>query len=311
VRLIAVAVAVLGTSLVAATTAPSSGSVTSPPAVRAQAPGAPPLLVAAGDIACPAFLPRTATRCHHAAVAALAARLRPAAVALLGDLQYNRGTLSEFRGSFARSWGRLGSRLRPAPGNHEYATPGAAGYYSYFGARAGPGRRGYYSFDVGTWHVVSLNSNCAAVACTPGSAQVRWLRADLAAHRNRCVLAYWHHPRFSSGLRGNDPAVGTFWNELYRARADVVLTGHDHSYERFAALSPAGRVDPVRGIRQFVVGTGGVEQRRFLTPKPGSLRRSTGTYGVLALTLRPAGYSWRFVPEPGRSFTDSGSAACR
>ena len=308
-RLFAFAVAALATALAGVAGMPGAGATASaPPAVATQAP---PLLVAAGDLACPAYLPRTATRCHHAAIAALAGRLRPTAVALLGDLQYNRGTLSEFRGSFAPTWGRLGARLRPAPGNHEYAPPGAAGYYSYFGARAGPSRRGYYSFDVGEWHVVSLNSNCTVVACRPGSAQVRWLRADLAAHRNRCVLAYWHHPRFSSGVTGPFPIVAPFWSELYRAGADVVLNGHEHSYERFAPLSPTGRLDPMRGIRQFVVGTGGVEQRRFLTPKPGSLRRSTGTFGVLALTLRPAGYSWRFVPEPGRSFTDSGSAACR
>ena len=182
-------------------------STAAPPAVRAQAPGPPPVLVAAGDIACPAYLPRTATRCHHAAVAALAARQRPAAVALLGDLQYNRGTLSEFRGSFARTWGRL-ARLRPAPGNHEYATPGAAGYYSYFGARAGPGRRGYYSFDVGDWHVVSLNSNCAVVACTPGSAQVRWLRADLAAQPQSLRAGLLAPPALLVGPARQSPGGG-------------------------------------------------------------------------------------------------------
>jgi hypothetical protein len=282
----------------------------------AGAQGPPPpspgdrLLVAVGDIACAPGIPRTALRCHHAATAALAARLRPHAIALLGDTQYHRGSLREYAGSFHPTWGRFRRRLRPAVGNHEYATPGASGYYTYFGSRAGPRGLGYYSYDLGSWHVIVLNSNCWVVACGSGSAQERWLRRDLAAHPNRCVLAYWHHPRFSSGFNGNYAGGTAFWRALYAAGADVILTGHDHNYERFAPQTPTGRRDPARGVRQFVVGTGGEILRRLGTVKPNSERRNNRTFGVLAITLHPGGYSWRFVPEPGYRFSDAGSATC-
>lgn len=290
----------------------------SPPGRHARAAGVPAasVLVAAGDIACRPGLRRTATACHQAATAAVVSRLRPGVVALAGDIQYDRGLPSEYaRGSFAPTWGRLRPRLRPVPGVHEYGFPGAGAYFSYFGAAAGPGRRGYYSYEVGAWHVIALNSNCRFVSCAAGSAQERWLRANLAAdrraHPGRCVLAYWHDPRFSSGFHGSSTAVAPLWNALYAAGADVVVSAHDHDYERFAPQDGRGRRDPVRGIREFVVGTGGVGQRPFRLVRPNSERRSTGTFGVLALTLRPGGYTWRFVPEPGRTFTDSGSASCR
>lgn len=293
----------------------SSSPAAPPPApipTVSSVPGAPPLLVGVGDLACPAGLPRTAATCRQADTAALAGRLRPAAVALLGDLQYDRGALAEFRASFARSWGRFGSRLHPAPGNHDYATPGAAGYYAYLGARAGPGRRGYYSFDLGDWHVVSLNSNCTVVSCAAGSAQERWLRADLATHPARCTLAFWHHPRFSSGFHGSSPLVAPFWSALHAAGADVILVGHDHDYERFGPQDATGRPDPRRGLRQFVVGTGGVNLRRWARgPLPNTQRRNDRTFGVLALSLQPGRYTWRFVPVSGGSFRDAGSAACR
>jgi Calcineurin-like phosphoesterase len=281
-------------------------------AVPASAPpsGPDPLLVAVGDIACRPGLPRVPLRCHQAGTAMVAARLRPDAIALLGDTQYDRGTLREYAGSFHRTWGRLRAPMRPAVGNHEYLTPGASGYYGYFGRRAGPRGRGYYSYDLGSWHVIVLNSNCWAVPCGSGSAQERWLRRDLAAHPNRCVLAYWHHPRFSSGFHGNYVGAAPFWRALYRAGADVVLTGHDHDYERFAPQTPTGRRDPARGLRQFVVGTGGGILRTFPAVKPNSERRNNRTFGVLAMTLSPGGYSWRFVPEPGYSFSDAGSASC-
>jgi acid phosphatase type 7 len=284
----------------------------SAPAHALASPGvsAAPVLIAAGDIACRPGRLRTAVACHHPATALLAARLRPAVVAVLGDAQYDRATRAEFLGSFGPTWGRLGARLRPAAGNHEYLTAGAAPYYSYFGARAGPRGLGYYSYDLGAWHVVVLNSNCAFVSCARGSAQEGWLRADLAAHPASCTLAYWHHPRFTSGVHRDNLQVAPLWAALYEAGADVVLSGHDHDYERMSPQNPAGRRDLARGIREFVVGTGGEDQRRFLAPKPNSERRSTGTFGVLAMTLRPGSYSWRFVPEPGRSFRDSGSGAC-
>ena len=198
------------------------------------------------------------------------------------------------------------------PGNHEYLTRAANGYFSYFGAAAGDPATGYYSFDVGAWHVVALNSNCSAVGgCASGSPQERWLRADLAAHPAACTLAYWHHPRFSSGEHGNEPAYDAFWRDLYAAGADVVLNGHDHDYERFAPQDPSGGSDLARGVREFVVGTGGKNHYRFLTLQPNSQVRDATTFGVLELTLHRTSYDWRFLPEPGKTFTDSGSAVCR
>ena len=307
---ILLAVAATAVAVVARTEARRPGSVVagtaSPPTSSATAP----LLVAVGDIACRPGIPRSALRCHHAATANVAARLRPDAIALLGDTQYDRGTLREYAGSFHPTWGRFGRLLRPAVGNHEYATPGASGYYRYFGRRAGPRGRGYYSYDLGSWHVIVLNSNCWVVACGSGSAQDRWLRRELVENRNRCVLAYWHHARFSSGFNGNYPSVTAFWRALYAAGADVVLSGHDHDYERFAPQRPDGRRDPARGLRQFVVGTGGEVLRPFRIVKPNSERRNARTFGVLALRLGPTGDSGRFVPEPGYRFSDAGSASC-
>jgi len=268
-------------------------------------------LAAAGDIACPPGLTRTSRRCHHGDTAGLLARLRPNLIAPLGDLQYDRGELANFAASFDATWGRFKERLRPAPGSHEYATPGAAGYYGYLGALSGPARRGYYSYDLGAWHVVSLNSNCERIDCGANGAQVRWLRADLAANPRRCVLAYWHHARFSSGVHGDYPFVTPLWQELQAAGADVVLSGHDHNYERFAPLDASGARDDARGIREFVVGTGGIDLRPFTRPAPAtSEMRDAGTFGVLLLTLHADRYDWRFVPEPGGTFADQGSAAC-
>jgi len=305
--------ALVATALMAAcgaAPAPSPRAAADSPRAAAVSAASGPLLVAVGDLACSPETPRTAIACHHAATSGLALRLRPAAVALLGDTQYQVGALSAYRQSFAPTWGRLRPRLHPAAGNHDYLTPAAADYFSYFGRSAGPRGRGYYSYNLGAWHLIVLNSNCEFVACRVGSPQERWLRADLAAHRNRCVLAYWHHPRFTSGFHGNTFAVAPLWNALHRAGADVVLTGHDHDYERFAPQTPTGRRDPARGIREFVVGTGGVNHYRFVRLAPNSERRSSATFGVLALTLKPGGYSWRFVPEPGASFTDAGSGTC-
>ena len=267
-------------------------------AVLAMTPATDRTLVAAGDIACRGDQREQASECRQARTAAVARAQRPAAVALLGDTQYDRGTAAEFRGGFDRSWGRLPG-LRPAPGNHEYSTPGAAGYYAYFGARAGPGRRGYYSYDLGAWHIVSLNSNCESVSCAAGSAQERWLRADLARNRARCTLAYWHHPRFSSGLHGSDRRTAPLVAALVRDRADVVLTGHDHSYERFAVRD---------GIRHFVAGGGGRSLYGFPRRASGSQRR-LARFGVLALTLRPTGYAWRFLSDRGATL-DRGVSDC-
>jgi hypothetical protein len=279
----------------------------------AAASGAQVTVVAAGDIACdPADVDfrggaGSASRCRQRSTSDLALALEPDAVLLLGDNQYESGKLAAYRASFDPSWGRLGSLLRPAPGNHEYLTPGAAGYFDYFGAAAGSGR---YSFDLGGWHLVSLDSNCAQIGgCGVGSPEETWLRQDLAANAGRCTLAYWHHPRFSSGQHGNDASYTALWQALYDAGADLVLTGHDHDYERFAPQDASGRFDPERGLREFVVGTGGKDQRPFATLRANSQARRSDRLGVLWLRLYSSGYDWRFVGEAGEVL-DAGSAAC-
>jgi len=276
-----------------------------------------PVVAAAGDIACDPADPNfnggngTASYCRQMATSDLLVGAGLSAVLLLGDDQYENGSLAKFQASYDPSWGRVKAITRPAPGNHEYNTAAAAGYYAYFGAAAGDPSKGWYSFDLGAWHVVVLNSNCAAVGgCGAGSPQEQWLRADLAAHPGVCTLAAWHHPRFSSGTHGNDPAADAFWRALYDAGADVVLNGHDHVYERFDPQDPDGLADPARGIREFVVGTGGKNQTPFGTIRANSAARSTGTFGVLRLTLRPAGYDWQFLPAAGGSYADAGSVPC-
>jgi hypothetical protein len=230
--------------------------------------------------------------------------LSPTAVLTLGDNAYPSGTGSDFASFYAPSWGRLKNITRPAPGNHEYAS-GAEGYFDYFGAAAGPRGKGFYGYDLGGWHLIALNSN---IARDFPSEQAQWLRADLAAHQTRCTLAYWHHPRFSSGNHGNDRSQQTFWDALDKAGADVVLNGHDHSYERFAPQNAAG-VRESSGVREFVVGTGGKSLRSFPNLQPNSEVRSAESFGVLKLDLHARSYEWKFVPATG-GFTDSGSDAC-
>lgn len=235
----------------------------------------------------------------------------PGTVLTLGDTVYEGGTAEEFARCYAPSWGRHLGRTRPAPGNHDYGNGRATAYFDYFGDVAGERDKGWYSFDVGRWHLVALNSNCTIVGgCGAGSEQERWLRADLAAHPSRCTLAYWHHARFSSGLHGSNPVTAGLWLALEDAGADVVLTGHDHDYERFAPLAPDGRPTTTGGIRQFVVGTGGRSLYPFGVPVAGSEVRSAAAFGVLQLTLRDENYDWRFLPVAGSKFTDSGSDAC-
>ena len=271
-----------------------------------------PVIAAAGDIACqPAYAP-SATKCQHRATSDLLLAMNPDAVLTLGDNQYETGLLDEFQRSYGPSWGRLLDRTYPVPGNHEYDAPGAAGYYSYFGARAGDPAKGYYSFDLGAWHVIALNSECSFVGgCHAGSPQERWLRADLAAHPAACTLAYWHKPRFSSGKYPNNSTFQPFWQALADAQADLVLTGHGHHYERFAPQTPAGVRDDVKGIRQFIVGTGGRNFQMLLNPPlPNTEARQNNNFGVLKLGLHATSYDWEFVPTPGGTFTDSGTRAC-
>jgi hypothetical protein len=269
------------------------------------------VVAAAGDIACEPGQAPSDQACRMQDTAALVAAAHPAAVLTLGDEQYENATLGKFRQSYDVSWGRFRNITHPSPGNHEYAAGRAPGYFAYFGAAAGPPGRGWYSFDVGGWHLIALNSNCSAVGgCGPGSPQYQWLQADLAASHARCTLAYWHHPRFSSGIHGNDTTVGPLWQALDAAGADLVLSGHDHDYERFAPLAPSG-APAAGGIREFVVGTGGRSLYPSLLPRPGSEVRRSVTFGILVLTLSPGSYRWHFAAAPGGGgFTDDGRADC-
>jgi hypothetical protein len=277
-----------------------------PGRTHAQTPSPDPVVLAAGDIA-------SCSSNGDEETADLLDTLDGTVLAL-GDLAYSSGTASEFANCYDPTWGRHKARTMPSPGNHEYNTPGAAGYYGYFGAAAGDPAKGYYSFDLGTWHIVALNSNssCAAVPCGAGSVQEQWLRQDLAAHPTSCTLAYWHHPRFSSGANhGNNSGMQALWQALYDHGADIILNGHEHIYERFAKQSPAQQSDPTYGIRQFVVGTGGRSHYGLAaTPQPHSEVRNGDTYGVLQLTLQPTGYDWEFIPVAGETFSDSGSDVC-
>jgi hypothetical protein len=225
----------------------------------------------------------------------------PGTVFTLGDHAYPRGAEAEFRACYEPTWGRHKARTRPTPGNHEYETPGATTYFTYFGAAAGPPGLGYYSYDLGSWHVVSLNSN------TNIPAQVIWLQADLEAHRNRCTLAYWHHSLYSSGPERMTPGVRDLWRVLYRSGADVVLSSHNHLYERFAPQDHEGQMDPVRGLRQFVVGTGGAPLHSRQETMPHS-ELLIAAFGVLKMTLGSGTYDWEFVSVSGS--LDRGTASC-
>ena len=262
------------------------------------------VLIGAGDIA----------DCSDLAGAEATAKLleaNPGTVMALGDLAYPNGTAEDFK-CYDKTWGRVKDRTRPTVGNHEFHSTGATYYFQYFGGAAGNPKTGYYSYDLGSWHIVVLNSECAEVGgCGAGSAEEKWLRADLTAHPVGCTLAYFHKPRFSSGLNhGNDPEVGAFWQALYDYNAELILNGHDHDYERFAPQDPNGNPDPKRGIREFVVGTGGKNHREFGIRKSNSEVRNDNTFGVLKLTLKETGYDWKFIPEAGKRFTDSGSGNC-
>jgi hypothetical protein len=259
-----------------------------------------PVLVGAGDIASCSTTGDEATANLLDGIAGT--------VFTTGDNAYKDGTLTQFTNCYHPAWGRHKARTRPSAGNHDYHTADAAGYYSYFGLAAGDPAKGYYSYDLGAWHIIVLNSEISAET---GSPQEQWLRADLAAHPVACTAAYWHRPRFSSGARhGSSTSVQPLWQALYDFGADVVLVGHEHNYERFAPQDANGVADPMRGIREFVVGTGGVGHYAIGTPVANSEIYNADTFGVLKLTLHPTSYDWEFVPEAGKTFTDSGTASC-
>jgi hypothetical protein len=264
----------------------------------------PAILVGAGDIA----------DCRDLSGAEATAKLLeqiPGTVMAVGDLAYPDGSKENFQ-CYDKTWGRVRTRTRPAAGNHDFHAAGATPYFDYFGASAGDPKYGYYSYELGSWHIVVLNSECQDVGgCDAASRQVQWLRNDLAAHPAACTLAYWHKPLFSSGsAHGNDAEMKPLWQALYDANADVVINGHDHNYERFAPQNPEGGSDAARGIREFVVGTGGKSHRPVVLAKPNSESRNADAYGVLKLTLRAGAYDWQFIAEPGKTFVDSGSGKC-
>jgi len=279
------------------------------------------VVVAAGDIACDpdsrSFHGGKGTPdwCHMEKTAELAKGEHPTAVLMLGDAQYESGRLDAFQRSYDKSWGTFKQVVHPVVGNHEYHSDAARAYWEYFGQAAGPAGKGYYAFELGGWHLIALNSNCSHVSCAPGSEQEKGLKSELAAHPHECTLAFWHAPRFSSGLHGDTTAFAAFWHDLYESGADVVLNGHDHDYERFAPQTPGGVRNEERGIREFVVGTGGKNLRGFArsTPfhrNPNSEALQAVTFGVLRLDLYPTGYHWKYVAEDAKAFSDEGWGSC-
>ncbi len=236
----------------------------------------------------------------------------PGVIGIVGDTEQNNATAPEFKGCYDATWGRHNARSRPAVGDHEYRVADATGYFDYFGSRAGPRFKGWYSYDLGNWHIVVLNSNCELIGgCGPGSEQYEWLQQDLHQNAGDCIGAYVHHPRWSAGaLHGDQTRVAPFWDLLYEYSAEFVYGGNDHTYQRFAPQTPAGVVDRDKGLRQFVLGTGGTQHYPLTTPEPNTEVQHTGTFGVMRFTLHANSYDWRFLPQAGRSFTDAGSTQC-
>lgn len=277
---------------------------------------ADPVLAAAGDIACAPGSITTTSVCRQAGTATEIENAAPTLVAALGDQQYESGLLSEYQGSYDLSWGAFKPDTRPVPGNHEYkASTTAAGYFSYFGGLAGPSS-GYYSYDLGAWHVIALNSNCTDSGCAyyPGggevsTAEVDWLKADLAAHQGQCTLAYWHHPLFTQSDVGESPDVKSLWDALYAHGADVVLNGHTHVYERYGQLDPTGSAATTHGVREFTSGLGGKATTLWASPAPSPApdAKDNSHFGVLFLTLHQGSYDWAYRGENGTVYDSNGA----
>ncbi|WP_431899936.1 proprotein convertase P-domain-containing protein [Nonomuraea sp. bgisy101] len=233
--------------------------------------------------------------------------IKPAAVFTTGDNAYESGKLSEYNGAYKQTWGAFFDKTYPTPGNHEYKTSGASGYFDYYGARAGARGKGYYSWDIGDWHFIALNSN---ISMSAGSAQEQWLRQDLTANTKPCTAAYLHHPLYNVGNHGAATDTRPLWKALYDHKADLMLAGHDHNYQRWAPQDHQGNADP-NGVREILVGTGGRSFYSLSSSNPPNLQaKNANTHGVLRLTLSSSGYRFDFVPIAGRTFTDSGSATC-
>jgi hypothetical protein len=282
-------------------------ALTQTASVTVEAVGASVVFIGAGDIA-------DCGNDNDAATAALINAIPSVPVFTLGDNAYPNGSTNDYKNCYNPTWGAFKSRTHPSAGNHEYdISSTAAPYFAYFGAAAGTAGQGYYSFDLGSWHIIVLNSN---IATDPGSPQEVWLKADLAAHPNLCTLAYWHHPLYSSigGSTGTSGAVITsarpLWDDLYAAGADLVLNGHRHVYERLAPMKPDGSPDPVKGIRTIIAGMGGESGGDLTDIFPTSEVREGRTFGILKLTLTTGSYSWQFIGVPGSTFTDSGTNSC-
>jgi acid phosphatase type 7 len=262
--------------------------------------GAEPVIAGAGDIA--------SSGVGAEKTAKLLDEINPDVVYTTGDNAYPKGAATDYAGFYEPTWGRFKAKTLPTPGNHDYMQSGAGPYFDYFGARAGERGSGYYAYSLGSWRLYALNSNIPMEA---GSPQEAWLRTDLAANRRDCVLAYWHHPRFSAGNYGDDAQSEAVWRALYEANAELVLTGHDHNYQRYVPMGPDGAVEPDRGIREIVVGTGG-SGHYGLADRADAKREVADdqTFCVLKVRLLQHGYQWQFVPEAGMTFTDSGSGVC-
>lgn len=276
------------------------------------------VVAAAGDVACDPGDPNyhngtgTSTACRQLSTSNLLVNGAFDAVLALGDLQYNSGSLSAFNEVYDPSWGRVKAITYPVVGNHEYGQSNASGYFQYFGSRAGPAGKGWYSFDLGSWHIVAINSECDRIGgCGTGSPEETWLRNDLATHPAECTIAMWHKGRYSSGHDGDNTFMQPMWADLYKAGVEILLSGHSHDYERFAPQDASGHLDNSNGVRQFIVGTGGA----FFTGlgdsrDTNSQAAQNTTYGVLQLTLRSGAYDWRFLPEAGKTYADSGTTSC-
>lgn len=274
--------------------------------VRSAAAARSAVVAVAGDIACEPGSRVTRTKCRHAATARLARAMRPDRVLVLGDTQYQRGALSAFRKAYHPTWGKLRSRTWPVPGNHEYETKRAAGYFQYFAGRT-PGRPGYYRRALAGWQIFFLNTNCSAINC---ATQARWLDRAMTRNPARCQMLVMHHPRYTSGAHGNSLQSVRFWKIAVRHRADLALAGHDHNYERFVAKDATGH-NTATGMQSFVAGAGGKSLTHKKDTRRGSVRFINNTHGVLRLVLRPTSVSWQYYGIDGRGVLDKGSRRCR